>query len=145
MSFTVVPAMEVFEFDSGMLHFRFVTLGGSRRERKKWAGCFEHETSLMFVVDVSAYDQKLFEDRHISRIQYDRKAFDDVINSKWFRDNDVYLVFNRYDLFKEKIARVDLGTCFADYKEGSAPNFDKQQDLHFFCLKEMIVKKPQHS
>ena len=41
--------------------YRMVDVGGQRSERRKWIHCFEHVTSVMFLVALSEYDQTLVE------------------------------------------------------------------------------------
>lgn len=46
--------------------FRMVDVGGQRSERRKWIHCFEHVTSVMFLVALSEYDQTLVESDEVS-------------------------------------------------------------------------------
>jgi hypothetical protein len=41
--------------------------------------------------------------------------FDEICNSPYFKDIAFILFLNKMDLFREKIARVDLKVCFPDY------------------------------
>jgi len=41
----------------------------SRSERKKWIHCFENVTALVFLVALSEYDQMLYEDESVNRMQ----------------------------------------------------------------------------
>ena len=43
--------------------FRFIDVGSMTGERRKWIHCFQNVTSILFVVDLSGYDQCLVEDR----------------------------------------------------------------------------------
>lgn len=42
--------------------FKMVDVGGQRSERKKWIHCFEGVTAIIFCVELSGYDLKLYED-----------------------------------------------------------------------------------
>lgn len=44
------------------LTFKMVDVGGQRSERKKWIHCFEGVTAIIFCVELSGYDLKLYED-----------------------------------------------------------------------------------
>lgn len=118
------------EFDVGKMHFRMVDVGGQRSERKKWVHCFQDVTAILFVVAMNAYDMKLYEDENVNRMHEAIQLFDEICNSKWFRNTAMVLFLNKSDLFKEKIEHVDLNVCFADYKGG--------KDYHNACgyLKE---------
>ncbi len=41
--------------------------------------------------------------------------FDEICNSIWFRNISFVLFLNKEDLFREKIAKVDLNVCFPTY------------------------------
>ncbi len=43
-----------------------VDVGGQRSERRKWIHCFEHVTSVMFLVALSEYDQTLVESDEVT-------------------------------------------------------------------------------
>ena len=38
-----------------------IDVGGQRNERRKWIHCFENVTSIIFLVGISEYDQRLLE------------------------------------------------------------------------------------
>ena len=46
--------------------YRMIDVGGQRSERRKWIHCFEHVTSVMFLVAISEYDQILVESNEVS-------------------------------------------------------------------------------
>jgi len=48
--------------------------------------------------------------------------FDEICNSRWFRETSIILFLNKKDLFEQKIQKVDLTICFPDYEGGL--NFD---------------------
>lgn len=102
----------VFEIDSNK--FKMFDVGGQRNERKKWIHCFEDVTAVLFVAGISAYDQTLYEDEHVNRIDESLNLFENICNSRWFRDTSVILFLNKCDLFREKILRVPLETVFKE-------------------------------
>jgi len=95
--------------------FKMVDVGGQRNERKKWIHCFDNVTAVLFVADMAAYDRKLYEDEKINRIEETLNLFENICNSKWFRDISVILFLNKCDLFKEKITRSPLKIGFPEY------------------------------
>jgi len=99
--------------------FKMIDVGGQRNERKKWIHCFEGVTAILFVVDISAYDKVLYEDEKVNRLVESLNLFENICNSRWFRETSIILFLNKSDLFKEKIKEVPLTTLFADYTGGS--------------------------
>eukprot|EP01103_Thecamoeba_quadrilineata_P011352 TRINITY_DN2690_c1_g3_i1.p1 TRINITY_DN2690_c1_g3~~TRINITY_DN2690_c1_g3_i1.p1 ORF type:complete len:349 (-),score=57.88 TRINITY_DN2690_c1_g3_i1:186-1232(-) len=99
-------------------NFRLVDVGGQRSERKKWIHCFDGVRAVIFCVALSEYDQRLFEDESVNRMHESMKLFDDLCNSKWFKDKSIILFLNKMDLFINKIQRVDLKLCFPSYTGG---------------------------
>eukprot|EP01121_Diplochlamys_sp_Union-15-3_P001965 TRINITY_DN1168_c0_g1_i3.p1 TRINITY_DN1168_c0_g1~~TRINITY_DN1168_c0_g1_i3.p1 ORF type:complete len:351 (+),score=59.05 TRINITY_DN1168_c0_g1_i3:75-1127(+) len=124
------------EFEIEGANFKMVDVGGQRSERKKWIHCFEDVTAIIFCVALSEYDLKLYEDENINRMHESLKLFDEICNSKWFMKVSIILFFNKSDIFKEKIKKVDLKVCFSDYDGGlsydNASRFilDKFTDLN---------------
>jgi hypothetical protein len=57
------------------MNFRIVDVGGQRSERRKWIHCFENVTSLIFLVALSEYDQKLLEDGSQNRLEESKALF----------------------------------------------------------------------
>jgi len=105
-------------FKVNQFHFRMVDVGGQRSERKKWVHCFQDVTAILFVVAMNSYDMRLYEDENVNRMHEAIQLFDEICNSKWFRSTALVLFLNKSDLFKEKIEKVDLKVCFADYAGG---------------------------
>lgn len=110
-----------FQFDE--LRFRMFDVGGQRSERRKWIHCFDSVTVVIFCASLSEYDQTLREDPTCNRMKESLLLFDEIVNSPWFRKTPVVLFLNKYDLFQEKIVRVPLKVCFANY---SGPNSAKE-------------------
>jgi len=106
------------EFNFDNHKFRIVDVGGQRSERKKWIHIFEGVTGIIFCVALSEYDQKLFEDEKVNRMHEAIELFEEICNSEWFVATDIILFFNKDDLFRNKVTRVDLSTCFPEYTGG---------------------------
>jgi GTPase SAR1 family protein len=102
--------------------FKMIDVGGQRNERKKWIHCFEGVTAVLFVVDISAYDRVLYEDEKVNRLIESLNLFENICNSRWFRETSIILFLNKSDIFREKIKEVSLATLFSDYTGG--PDFD---------------------
>lgn len=103
-------------FIIGELTYRMFDVGGQRSERKKWIHCFENVTSILFLVAISEYDQLLFEDETVNRMQEALTLFDSICNSRWFVKTSIILFLNKIDRFKEKLPISPMKTYFPDYE-----------------------------
>lgn len=101
-------------FQMGNRKVRLVDVGGQRAERRKWMGCFDEVTAVLFCVALSEYDLKLLEDNETNRTQESMKIFQEV-TSKWFPKTTIILFLNKRDLFEKKILTSPLSTYFPDY------------------------------
>ncbi|KAL7752077.1 guanine nucleotide-binding protein subunit alpha [Sorochytrium milnesiophthora] len=106
------------KFQAGDFTYRVFDVGGQRSERKKWIHCFENVTSILFLVAVSEYDQKLFEDESTNRIQEALTLFESICNSRWFVKTSMILFLNKIDLFKEKLVTSPPERYFPNYPVG---------------------------
>jgi GTPase SAR1 family protein len=102
-------------FDIEGNQFKMFDVGGQRNERKKWIHCFENVTAVLFVAAISEYDQVLYEDENTNRMDEALNLFEEICNSRWFRDTAMILFLNKRDLFEEKIKQVSLKVCFSEY------------------------------
>lgn len=55
---------------------------------------------LIFLVAISEYDQTLYEDSDINRMNEAAGLFESISNSRWFAQSSVILFLNKTDLFK---------------------------------------------
>ncbi|KAK0194817.1 heterotrimeric G protein alpha subunit B [Armillaria mellea] len=117
-------------FKVGELTYKLFDVGGQRSERKKWIHCFENVTALVFLVSLSEYDQMLYEDESVNRMQEALTLFDSICNSRWFVKT--YYSSTKLILFADKLPRSPLGDYFPDYTGGD--NYDAACDylLHRF-------------
>lgn len=84
-------------FQIGELRYKLFDVGGQRSERKKWIHCFESVTAILFLVAISEYDQSLYEDESINRMQESLALFDSICNSRWFVKTSIILFLNKID------------------------------------------------
>lgn len=110
---------EVYTIDGVV--FVMYDVGGQRNERKKWIHCFDNVTAVIFVVAISEYDQVLYEDATVNRMEEALNLFDEICNSKWFLETSMILFLNKTDLFDEKLVLPgkDIKNWFPDYLGGS--------------------------
>ncbi|OQV08872.1 hypothetical protein CLAIMM_13086, partial [Cladophialophora immunda] len=102
--------------------YRVIDVGGQRSERKKWMHYFEEVDLVLFLVALSEYDQALYEDGSVNRLQEAIDLFRNVCDSRWFTNTAVQLVFNKTDLFQEKLLRSPLEAHFPGY-QGEIPAY----------------------
>jgi hypothetical protein len=76
---------------------------------------FENVTAVLFVAAISEYDQVLYEDENTNRMVEALNLFEEICNSRWFRETSMILFLNKRDLFGEKIQKVPLSKYFPDY------------------------------
>ena len=107
-------------FIIGDLTYRMFDVGGQRSERKKWIHCFENVTTILFLVAISEYDQLLFEDETVNRMQEALTLFDSICNSRWFIKTSIILFLNKIDRFKEKLPVSPMKNYFPDYEGKSS-------------------------
>lgn len=105
-------------FQIDQLKYRMFDVGGQRSERKKWIHCFENVTAIVFLVALSEYDQQLYEDESVNRMQESLVLFDSICNSRWFVRTSIILFLNKIDLFKEKLPKSPIEPYFPDYTGG---------------------------
>eukprot|EP00475_Leptophrys_vorax_P025344 TRINITY_DN3550_c0_g1_i1.p1 TRINITY_DN3550_c0_g1~~TRINITY_DN3550_c0_g1_i1.p1 ORF type:complete len:359 (+),score=97.03 TRINITY_DN3550_c0_g1_i1:100-1176(+) len=115
-----------FEIDG--TKFKMFDVGGQRNERKKWIHCFDAVTAVIFVAAISEYNQTLFEDDQTNRIDEALSLFEEICNSRWFRDTSMILFLNKRDLFERKIKVVPVSDYFPEYKDGA----DAEKGAEFF-------------
>ena len=60
--------------------------------------CFENVTAILFLVAISEYDQMLYEDESINRMQEALVLFDSICNSRWFVRTSIILFLNKVRL-----------------------------------------------
>ncbi|KAJ4470248.1 guanine nucleotide binding protein alpha subunit [Lentinula aciculospora] len=130
-------------FKIGELTYKLFDVGGQRSERKKWIHCFENVTAIVFLVSLSEYDQTLYEDQSVNRMQEALTLFDSICNSRWFIKASIILFLNKIDLFAEKLPKSPLGEYFPDYKGGNNYEAACEYILHKFVSKDTRLNSNQ--
>lgn len=96
--------------------FKMFDVGGQRSERKKWIHCFDNVTAVLFVAALSDFDQMLYEDENVNRMDESLNMFESIVSSKWFSETAIILFLNKRDIFAEKLkAGKSIRSCFEDY------------------------------
>ncbi|KAF8069835.1 heterotrimeric G-protein alpha subunit, GPA1-like protein [Lyophyllum atratum] len=100
-------------------------VAGPRSERRKWINCFENVDVVVFLVSLSEYDQMLWEEENVNRMQEALTLFESICNTKWFVKTPMILFLNKIDIFSEKLPRSPLSDIF--------PHFDGGADFDAAC------------
>lgn len=69
-------------YESRNVHFNVLDVGGQRGERRKWITLFDKVTAVLFVQDISSFDQTLREDSQTNRLLESLKVFYQVITTR---------------------------------------------------------------
>lgn len=107
-----VVEMRVEQFDHV---FRFLDVGGQRNERKKWIHHFDDVTAIIYVAAMSDYNQNCVEDNKTNRMVEALNIFESVVNNPVFKKTPLILLFNKTDMFKQKIEKFPLYRYFHNY------------------------------
>jgi len=97
------------------VNFMMFDVGGQRNERRKWIHAFDNVNAVVFVAALSEYDQVLYEDESMNRMDEAFSLFDQICNSKWFAATAMILFLNKKDLFEIKLAKQSLSKFMKDY------------------------------
>jgi GTPase SAR1 family protein len=140
------------------VEFAIFDVGGQRNERKKWIHCFDQVTAVIFVAAISEYDQVLYEDNSMDRIAEALLLFEEIANSKWFKQTSMILFLNKRDLFAEKLIEVPFAAPnrFVDFTgphvvpgtpsaDPSSDEFKKCYDAATQYLKELFLSRNKQS
>jgi hypothetical protein len=98
------------------LDFTLVDVGGQRTERRKWIHCFEDVTIVLFVIALSEYDLVCEEDALTNRLDESLKLFEQIVNNKYFKQTDIFIFYNKDDLFREKVPVQEFAKFHPEYK-----------------------------
>jgi GTPase SAR1 family protein len=124
-------------FDLKDLKISVMDTGGQRNERKKWIHAFDNVSCLIFVSAMSEYDQKCFEDETTNRVEESLNCFGEIVNSRWFKEVPVVLLFTKQDLFEAKFPKVPLSTHFPEFAGSTV------QEATEFLINMFQKKAPQ--
>jgi GTPase SAR1 family protein len=88
--------------------FKLFDAGGQRSERRKWIHYFDSVNSVLFMTSLTAYMENLFEDHTQNGLLESLDLFDQICNSKWFRNTPFMVFFNKKDLFEECFGKLNI-------------------------------------
>ncbi|KAL5640704.1 hypothetical protein ACGC1H_001251 [Rhizoctonia solani] len=106
-----------------------VEIGGQRFARRQWVTCFNNVPAIVFLVSLNGYDQCLFQDFSVNRMQDAMNTWSLICDSKYFRSTNIILLFNKDDLFTEKVKKSPIKQYFPDYE---GPESDAAEGRNYF-------------
>lgn len=108
--------------------FHFYDVSGLKHHRKYWISYFDNVSSILFIVDISCYDQTMAEDCHTNRMQDTLTVFEHIANHPLLKLPDIIIFFNKMDKFKKKVKEIGIQRHFPDYN-GILPRLTSRKAL----------------
>ena len=118
---------------------KFIDMGGLRSERRKWIHCFKQVGAIVFLASLSEYDQMMYGNQNITRLEESIALFQTVMD--WFEYSSFILFLNKMDIFKQKIMYSDshLSKYYPDFDGPEKDEISAQQ----FILSKFDNAKPK--
>ncbi|KAJ3215463.1 Guanine nucleotide-binding protein G(o) subunit alpha [Clydaea vesicula] len=119
------------------IRVKIFDVGGQKSLRNYWIPYFDDSKGVLFIVAISGYDQFMEEDKDTNRMIDSLQLFEKIVNNPVFRESAIILMFNKMDLFLEKLRKIKIIDTF--------PNFvGNQKDLKGKTIKKDIfrIKQP---
>jgi len=116
--------------------FLLVDVGGQRSERRKWINCFSDVVGLIFVASLTAYNQVLWEDEKVNRLEESLHLFKKVLKDDDTFDNACVVLFlNKSDLFTEMTKTTPIRSYLKSYEGG-----DTEEEQYEY-IKNLYLKQ----
>jgi len=113
-------------FISGEMEYTLVDVGGQRCERRKWLPCFDSVGAVIYIIALDEYNMNLNEDYRVNRLQEALDLFEEITDSKNFLKTHFFVLFNKDDLFRDKIKTHPISNYFEEFTD---------EDTYDNCLK----------
>ena len=97
---------------------RFIDLGGQKNERSKWINCFSNVTHIIYVISLSDFDQKMFEDKDTNRAVDSLDLFTKSLSNNLLKDIPIFFIMNKEDIFRQKFSKQfsDFTNVYSNYQ-----------------------------
>jgi hypothetical protein len=101
-----------------------VDVGGTRAQRLKWKRLFREISVVIFVVSIGDFDECVPEEPEMFQIIESLDLWKGLLKQRSLKHAEFLLVFNKQDVFREKLSRGQgIEKVFPDY-------FGKAKDFH---------------
>lgn len=125
------------------VRIKLIDVGGQRAERRKWLHLFQGVHSIIYVVSLSEYDQTLFEDVNVYRLEESISLFKDLAKKEFLLESALVLFLNKFDLFLQKYVNRKIPINFTG-KFPDAPKVEEEEDQET-CEKAIEWFKHQYT
>lgn len=118
--------------------YRVFDVIGLHSKENKWIYSFDEMSTLIFVVDISAYDLPVSDDRSSTCVREDLALFQQICSSKWLAMTPVLLLLSSTDVLTSKLQDCPLADYFPDYT-GSSTDLEAVKVFFrqtFLCLNQ---------
>ena len=105
-----------------MMELSVYDVGGTRHERTKWIHAFNGVDMILFTVDIACYDQLIYEDETVSRMEEALEVFDSIVNCRRFVKTKIVLCFTKRAKLAAKIRTSPVEKYFSDFVPTEPPS-----------------------
>jgi GTPase SAR1 family protein len=93
----------------------FIDVAGQRNKRSKWFHILSSEIQMcVYIVSLSDFDR--LDDTYETKLNESLCVFRQICAERWMDQKTTILLFNKMDLFQEKLRKNTFATFFPDYK-----------------------------
>ena len=122
--------------------YRIYDVVGLHSKENKWIYSFDKMSTMVYIVDISAYNLAASDDLPYNCVQEDLSLFQKICSSRWLATTPILLLLGNSDILKSKIRDFPLQDHFQDYAGSStdvaaAKSFFRQK---FLCLNKYDMR-----
>ncbi|KDQ20472.1 hypothetical protein BOTBODRAFT_142043 [Botryobasidium botryosum FD-172 SS1] len=119
--------------------WKIYDVGGARSQRAVWAPYFDDVNVIIFLAPISAFDEKLQEDRRVNRLEDSLTLWKELFSNPVLKEVPVVLFLNKCDILRAKIeAGIQVTKYVPSY--GDRPN-QFEAVMKYFKTKFDSVRK----
>lgn len=119
-------------------NYRIYDVVGLHSKENKWIYSFDEMSTMIYVVDISAYNLAASDDRPSNCVQEDLALFQQICSSSWLVTTPILLLLSSFDILKSKLRDFPLQDHFQDYVGSST---DVAAARSFFRQKFLSLNK----
>jgi hypothetical protein len=119
-------------------NYRVYDVIGLHSKEHKWIYSFDKMSTLIYVVDISAYNLPALDDRPSSCVQEDLSLFQQMCSTKWLAMTPILLLLSSTDVLTSRLRDTPLSHYFPDYM-GNPTDLEAVKSFFrrkFLCLNQ---------